>query len=174
MYVSMLDLCEIVEFKVDLGDGQQETMTYRGRQMSFCEFGWLGTSRGLCSLQRDVSYDCLLWFIDEHDTHEEIQLARSHVLGFVLPQHGPTALCIVLNRGRPFAARHAIRGCSWIDDDSPPQPVRTWSSLATCTDARGLCSLYTRGVYLTELSYGDEQAATLCLDWLLDPQQLEF
>jgi hypothetical protein len=162
----------------------RETMVYRRRRIEFVEFGWMTVARGLCSDQQeqDRSFDLLMWFIDEHDTRDQVQVARSHVLGFVMGGQRPMALCVLLNKGRPFARRHAIVNHDWDlknnDDDNKEQgrgaQHLTWQGLHRLVDAPGLRSLFPRGLYTTELSYRDPQAAALCLDWVLDPCELEL
>jgi len=159
----------------------RESMVYRRRRIEFVEFGWMNVARGLCEDRHDGGrpFDLLMWFIDEHDTRDQVQVARSHVLGFVMAEQRPMALCVILNKGRPYAERHAIVGQEWMEDRQlPPSAHRpgtlTWHGLHGLVDAPALRKLFPRGLYTTELSYRDPQAAALCLDWILDPCELHL
>jgi hypothetical protein len=151
----------------------RSSLMYRRRRIEFVEFGWLVVKRGLSSEHVQMQPDVVVWFIDEHDSREEVQVARSQVLGFVMARNAtkPMALCVILNRGRPTPRRRAIVGRDWVDalEMNEQGPILRWASLSDTVDEQGLHPHFPRGIYMTELSYRDPQAATLCMDWMLDP-----
>lgn len=143
-----------------------------GPVAEFVEFGWttlaLGANR---DFQTDMPFDSIVWFIDEHDSLLDVQAARSMLLGFAETQPSTTALCIVLNKERPYVHRRAIRQGRWSEDMWEPYEERrvNWSVLCDFADTTALKPHFGGGVYATELSYSDPHAAALCLEWIVDP-----
>jgi len=142
------------------------------RPVEFVEFGWTILARGAKEdFQTQKPFDTLVWFIDCHDTLADVHEARSALLGFVETQTIPTALCIVLNKGRPRTHRRVIKGDRWSDvlDAQRGERVVSWLVLAEFADTTSLGEYFRAGIYATEMSYTDPQSAALCLEWIIDP-----
>jgi hypothetical protein len=144
--------------------------------VEFVEFGWPVLARGAKGdFQTGRPFDTIVWFIDSHDTLADVQEARSALLGFVETQTIPTALCIVLNKGRPYTHRHIIKGNHWselLDYHAHQRGERivSWAVLSEFADTTALSEHFRSGIYATEMSYTDPQSASLCLEWIIDPE----
>jgi hypothetical protein len=146
-----------------------------GQPVEFVEFGWASLAVGVKEdLQTGQPFDTIVWFIDEHDTLTDVLRARSALLAFVETQSIPTALCIILNKGRPRPIRRSVQEGRWVVDsvvDAVPQGgdrIVDWVLLPKFADVTGLARYFVGGIYTTELSYTDSQAASLCLEWIMD------
>jgi hypothetical protein len=127
-----------------------ETLCHAGVDIDFVEHGWTTVAMGCYGLWRE-RVDMLMWFIDEHASRTQVQLARSHLLGFVQEHPGIGGLCIILNR----RLNASIEGIAW-------------NQLHALCDVDALHGLFARGVFLSELSYEDDQAPLLFLDWIIE------
>lgn len=141
--------------------------------MRFDEFGYLARS-----ITR-TGYNHVMWFIDRHDTANDIQHARSFVLAFAeAQQHKPRALCVVHNMGRPRLRRRHIDPVSrrwWCSDDDTATAVVTeqrgravaWEELAMVVDAELMQRDYGR-IKFMQLSYKDADVLSLAMDWIIN------
>lgn len=143
-----------------------------------------------------TDFDCILWFIDSHDTTEDIYAARNMMMQATQDVHCP--LCIVHNTGRPHAVRRQIAskvsvgrrnyandggsggggGISrtlyeWKDtqicpaDECECKPVPVrWKHLRQVAGLEYLSSLYRR-VHAVRLNYVNADAVTILLDWVI-------
>lgn len=187
-----------------IGDGSQtacptfgtsrETCIHNGVAIEFMESGSLahrsggpeycqmllepffGRDHWKCSVAPGGATGCLAWFIDEHDTVEDIHLARNDVIFIQRYFADKLSLLVVYNMGRPRVRRRAIVPGSqghpvWreaVDDPKPPPTVHVavhWEYLADVIDQRWLESVFAR-VMVTQLSYRDNRTIYSILDWL--------
>jgi hypothetical protein len=157
--------------------------------MEFTEIGFLA----IASVPSVESIDCVMWFIDSHDTVEDILGFRNNIVSIATPvvvvaqkqdkrQLPPrledlssaaekrVPLCIVHNGGRPFFKRQDIQAGEWVDSErggSLPVPVK-WEALRRVCQVDQLLDqrLYS-DVVLTQLSYTDPHAPELLFDWII-------
>lgn len=126
-------------------------------------------------------FDCILWFIDSHDSLEEILSARNRLLAATLDTHCP--MCIVHNTGRQAMTRRDIimstemsRGItrtvySWKPREKRQQQLReahplAWDHIPDMIGMRYLAQLY-RCIHITQLSYRNPESITAILNWVI-------
>lgn len=159
-----------------------ESVTHHSYSFNFTELGFLVLESAGPRYVQQTRTRCVMWFIDEHDTLEEIHLARSYVMRLAAPettQGGwvPPCLCIVHNVGRPRARRRKavlLNGAQWKEPDaahfhqsSSSRRGVPWSELRLHADTYQLGILY-RHIMVMQLSYTDRDAPRLCFDWIID------
>ena len=169
---------------------EEITITHGKQQLRFTELGaCIGES--WAALFEARKFDCVMWFIDQHDTFEEICEGRNRLLHAVVPSsssapHTKTfrqiPLCIIQNRGRSLEQRRSVekivtsRGNRskyvWLDlnpaaeGSSSSNGGVSWERLPSIINIDHLSSVHT-GVYLTQLSYTDDYALNQLLDWIV-------
>lgn len=154
-----------------------ECITHAGHRLRFIEVGAAVAARSDfdCELVQRHKVDCVMWFIDEHDTAEQILAWRSRILrmaafgGWI-----PPALCVIHSCGRPWFERRAVtadrRG--WIAAKPSPErsrPVR-YDDLKALIDTHGLRAMYDR-LAMLQMSYSDADAPFMAFDWIVRATQ---
>lgn len=129
-----------------------------------------------------TDFDCILWFIDSHDSDEDVYAARNMMMQATQDVHCP--LCVVYNTGRPRTWRRPIvsKVCigreeglartlyEWAEDGPDCarhawRPVK-WKDLPDVVGTSYLATLY-KGVGVIRLCYGNAESVTLLLDWVI-------
>lgn len=128
-------------------------------------------------LKPGIQRSCyIMWFIDEHDSLEEVLAARNHVtfIRSYFATRISLGLCIVHNIGRPRDKRRLIdcdaKGqVAWREPSlnsilKARQPV-PWEILPDIIGFDGLSNLFPRSC-MTQLSYTDRNTIYKIMDWL--------
>lgn len=155
---------------------ERAVISYRSKKIAFTEFGSRIGQLWAHELQQDP-YTCVMWFIDEHDTAEDILVARNRMHHACLNSPGKhdIPLCVVFNMGRPRIKRRDIYAelstLAWKDPTLPafvPSKggIVGWDMLSGVMDLRFLEAAH-RSVYVTQLSYNDGETPIFLMDWVL-------
>ena len=139
------------------------TIAYGGYKLEFNEIGFLAAPTASVE-----PYDCVMWFIDSHDSVEDILDMRNYVISMAMAEQQPLSkkqkqhqppptfdklmetssggdggrvpLCIVHNHGRPFWRRDEIsRERRWITGD--PQTRLPLQKPVEWGDLRRTCQI---------------------------------
>jgi hypothetical protein len=159
--------------------GSYETVfSYRRRRIVLTEMG----SHVYQSWKNQFmaqNFSCIMWFIDEHDTLEDIYKARNRLVEATRETMKRIPLCVVHNIGRPHAHRRYTTlkngKLEWRedDDDNGMRIVAVpWVHLSDALNVSYLEMLH-KTVYLTQLSYRDRVSPVFLLDWILNAATLD-
>ena len=151
-------------------------LRYRGRLIRLTEFGGC-RSESWAHLMQVTRYSCIIWFIDSHDSLEDILTARNRIHDACMrPQlilSKMPALCIVHNMGRPHSIRRNVEAAMHTMEWAEHRTTRdaggaiVWADLPAVVDLAYLEKVH-GPVYLTQLSYQDLEVPVFLLNWVLE------
>lgn len=158
----------------------EEVLVYGKKRIQMVEFGSLiCSSWKVIYSQRQEHVAGVMWFIDSHDTAEDIYTARNRLL-HMTGEHLPF-LCIVHNTGRPRRKRRKCQVLPIVEwsedcDDEDEGGFKggfkgvDWSQLGKVVNFDMLERIY-KSVYMTQLSYTDKTCPTLLAEWIFSHLQ---
>jgi len=153
-------------------------LVHGGITYDFTELGFMSLNPLPDNYFDHETVQCVMWFIDNHDSIEDIFPIRSKLLSLMnardetLPD---IPLCVVHNVGRKHRRRRsclpAASGPKWVDydvakgDKTSQRFIVEWNKLSRTIDMEML-KQYFSSICVTELSYTESGTPALIFDWI--------
>jgi len=164
-------------YRMDLAHKSRKNVTFE-----LTEIGYTALNNFPVDYIETEGIQCIMWFIDCHDSAEDIYPIRSVLLRFMdqfssKKHRQPPLLCIIHNIGRPHVYRNkCIRSSSskgngnyvWVKDENACQRNRSpvkWENLRKVIGTKEMSDKFS-GIIMSELSYTEADTPAMVFDWI--------
>ena len=149
-----------------------DTLRREGVIYDFSELGYVSLPVCPSDYLDTERAQCVMWFIDSHDTIEDIYPMRDKIISMMNGrdvEQPRIPLCVVHNIGRPRCRRRkcvtGANGYEWADNNGNTGERVTWNALSGVIDVPFMKQFFS-AVCISELSYSECDTPALLFLWI--------